>query len=95
MFHVRTMPERTKSNPAPQYRWRRQVRDAILETDAENRLAKVVIAESAISMRLIQEVADGDEQLALQYALCDLKVLRRSCSPQRRRSMSSPKGPRM
>jgi len=70
------MPERTKSSPT--YPWRRQVRDAILETDEESRLVRVISAERAISIRLIQGVADQDEQLALQYALCDLKVLQRA-----------------
>jgi len=59
----------------PQYPWRRPVLDAILESDSERKLARVICAERAISMRLIQGVADQDEQLALQYALCDLKVL--------------------
>jgi hypothetical protein len=57
------------------YLWRRQVRDAILETDGENKVARAVSAERAIFMRLIEGVADPDEQLAIQYALCDVKVL--------------------
>jgi hypothetical protein len=50
----------------------------ILASDVETRLARVVTAERAISTRLIQGLADQGEQLAIQYALCDLKVLRRA-----------------
>ena len=57
------------------YAWRWSVRDAILETDPERQLAKIISAEGSISETLFHEDADPDEQLALQYALCGLKVL--------------------
>jgi len=69
------MHAQTHSYLASPYPWRRQVRDAILETDGENRVARAVLAERVIFMRLIEGVADPNEQLAIQYALCDLKIL--------------------
>jgi hypothetical protein len=63
------------SNAHTQYPWRRPVLDAILESNPERRLVKLSSAERVILKRLHQKPADPDEQLALQYAFCDLKVL--------------------
>ena len=75
-FQVKTMLERTTS--PPKYPWRRPVLDAILEPDPERQLAKIISAERAISARLFEKPTDPDEELALQDALCALKVLERT-----------------
>jgi hypothetical protein len=66
------------SDPDLRYPWRRLVLDAVLESDPERRLARIISAERAISKRLIQESAGRDEQLAIEYALCTLEVLQRA-----------------
>jgi len=73
-FEVRLC--RTMPNARLPYRWRRPVLDAILESDPERQLAKIIAAERAISESLRQKPSDPAEQLALQEALCALKVLR-------------------
>jgi len=71
------MPDEMFADQNLRYLWRRLVLDAILELDPEYKLAKIISAERAISIRLIQGCAEPDEELAIQYALCDLKVLQR------------------
>lgn len=68
------------SKAHPQYPWRRSMFEAIVETDPERQLAKIIYAERAVSVRLNQGSADQDEQLAIQYALCALNVLQRTSS---------------
>jgi hypothetical protein len=69
------MREQMLSDPNVRYVWRPFVLGAILELDPEHKLAKIISAERAISIRLAQRRADSDEQLAIQYALCASKVV--------------------
>lgn len=75
IFVLRAMHEHIPSDSNLRYPWRPLVLDAILELDPECRLAKIISAERAISIRLIEGSADPNEQLEIQYALCALKVL--------------------
>ena len=71
------MREQMPYDPNLRYLWRSFVRQAILELDSEHKLAKIISAERAISIRLAQCSADSDEHLAIQYASCALKVVQR------------------
>jgi hypothetical protein len=77
MLAISAMREQMLFDPNLRYLWRPLVLGAILELDPEHKLAKIISAERAISIRLVQRSADEDEQLALQYASCALKVVQR------------------
>jgi len=58
------------------YPWQQAVLDALKEDEPERRPCKIADAERAVSARLIQEVADPDERLALRGAVIALECVR-------------------
>jgi len=58
------------------YRWQRAVLAALREPQLELLPDKIAEAERAVSERLVQEVADPDERLALRGAVIALECVR-------------------
>ena len=73
-FRVRTMLERTESNLAPKYLCHRQVRDCHCGVRCRDPATESCFCKRAISIHLIRPVTNRNEQSALQYSLCPLKV---------------------
>ena len=70
------MLEQTRLATNLKYPWQQAVLDAFKEDEPERWPAKIADAERAVSARLIQEVADPDERLALQGAVVALECVR-------------------
>jgi hypothetical protein len=58
------------------YPWQEAVLDALKEDKPERWPGKIAEAERAVSARLIEEVANPDERLALRGAVIALECLR-------------------
>ena len=58
------------------YPWQQAVLDALEEDEPKRRPGKIADAERAVSARLIEEVANPDERLALRGAVIALECLR-------------------
>jgi hypothetical protein len=70
------MLEQTRLATNLKYPWQQPVLDALKENEAERWPGKIADAERAVSARLIQEVADPFERLALRGAVIALQCLR-------------------
>jgi len=60
------MLEGTRLATNPKYPWQKAVLDAVKEDKPERWPGKIAEAERAVSARLIEEVANPDERLALR-----------------------------
>ena len=70
------MLEQTRLATNPKYPWQQAVLDALEEDEPKRRPGKIADAERAVSARLIQEVTDPDERLALRGAVITLECVR-------------------
>jgi len=70
------MVEQTRLATNLKYPWQQAVLDALKEDEPERRPGKIADAERAVSARLIKEVADPDERLALRGAVVALECVR-------------------
>jgi len=68
--------EQTRLAANLKYAWQEAALDALKEDKPERWPGKIVDAERAVSARLIQEVADSDERLALRGAVIALGCAR-------------------
>jgi hypothetical protein len=70
------MLEGTRLATNLKYSWQEAVLDALKEDKPERWPGKIAEAERAVSARLIEEVADPDERLALRGAVIALGCAR-------------------
>lgn len=70
------MPSQTPLHSSLKYSWQQSVVDVLREVDSERLPDKISEAERAVSARLVQQIADRDEQLALRGAVIVLECLR-------------------
>jgi hypothetical protein len=70
------MLERTRLTTNLKYPWQEAVLDALKEDKPERWPGKIAEVERAVSARLIEEVADPDERLALRGAVIALGCAR-------------------